>query len=413
MSTATAPPSSLDRRDDLDEGTAADRAAASGERRRRALRGTLVALALWAAARVLLEGAALVAWLVERPGQLGLRTLPTVLNHWDAENYLHVAQYGYRSFGVVPFDEAFLPGYPFLSRFVAEGVFFTVAPNPTQIAAAMWLVTGVSAAVAAVLLWKVVRDRFGAPVAAGAVVILVAGPYAHFMVVPYAGAPYLAFAIGAWLLVQRGRWITGALLCIPAGLIRVETVYLVSALIVAQLLGPRVPPFRSRLWRAVVFGAVSSLGLGYYLAWLWHQTGNPTHWFLVQRLGWHRETQWPWETFRTTLRIATETTGSGQFQEWSDIVMVALYLVAIGFLIAKRWWPELVYTGLMVLSMGTSHAWTSMARESSVQFPLMVLVASTLAGRRRSRWVFWVVLGVGVVDATYQSYRFALGDWGD
>ncbi|MDP9735067.1 hypothetical protein [Curtobacterium sp. 260] len=51
--------------------------------------------------------------------------------------------------------------------------------------------------------------------------------------------------------------------------------------------------------------------------------------------------------------------------------------------------------------------------ERSVQFPLMVLVASTLAGRRRSRWVFWVVLGIGIVDATYQSYRSALGDWGD
>lgn len=413
MSTATAPPTPLDRPDHLVGESTHDSSGALHDRGRRALRGTLAALAIWAAARVLLEGAALVAWLVERPGQLGLRTLPTVLNHWDAENYLHVALAGYPTFGVVPFDEAFLPGYPFLSRFVAEGVFFTVTPNPTQVAAAMWLVTGLSAAVAAVLLWKVVRDRFDARVAAGAVALLVAGPYAHFMVAPYAGSPYLAFAIAAWLLVQRGRWLTGALLCIPAGLIRVETVYLVAALVVAQLLGPRIRPFWSRLWRAAAFGAVGSLGLGYYLAWLWHQTGNPTHWFLVQKLGWHRETQWPWETFRTTLRIATGTTGSGQFQEWSDIVMVAVYLVAVGFLIAKRWWPELVYTGLMVVSMGTSYAWTSMARESSVQFPLMVLVASTLAGRRRSRWVFWVVLGIGIVDATYQSYRFALGDWGD
>ncbi|MFJ6170611.1 hypothetical protein [Curtobacterium sp. NPDC092190] len=131
--------------------------------------------------------------LVERPGQLGLRTLPTVLNHWDAENCLHVALAGYPTFGVVPFDEAFLPGYPFLSRFVAEGVFFTVTPNPTQVAAAMWLVIGLSAAVAAVLLWKVVRDRFDARVAAGAVALLVAGPYAHFMVAPYAGSPYLAW----------------------------------------------------------------------------------------------------------------------------------------------------------------------------------------------------------------------------
>ncbi|WP_186317672.1 hypothetical protein [Curtobacterium sp. 9128] len=416
MSTATAPPSlertdETDRADRFDDATSG-RAAARDERRRRSLRGTLLALAIWAAARIVLEGAAVVAWLVERPGQLSLATFPTILSHWDSENYLHVALAGYPTFGVVPFDEAFLPGYPFLSRFVAEGVFFTVTPNPTQVAAGMWLVTGASAAIAAVLLWRTVRDRFDARIAAGAVAILVAGPYAHFLVAPYAGAPYLAFAIGAWLLVQRGRWFSAALLCIAAGTFRVETVYLVAALVVAQLLGPRVRPFLARLWRAVAFGAIGALGLGYYLVWLWHETGDPRHWFLVQELGWHRKTQWPWETFATTLSIATGTTGSGQFQEWSDIVMVALYLVAIGFLVAKRWWPELVYTGLMVVSMGTSYAWTSMARESSVQFPLMVLVASTL-GRRRTRWVFWVALGVGIVDATYQSYRFALGDWGD
>ncbi|MDM7890728.1 mannosyltransferase family protein [Curtobacterium caseinilyticum] len=409
MSTATAPPTILDRTGD---DPLSDRAAARDERRLRGVRGTLVALAIWAAARIVLEGAAVIAWLVERPGQLRLTTFPTVLHHWDSERFAHVAQFGYRTFGQVPYEEAFLPGYPFLSRFVAEGLFFTVTPNPTQIAAAMWLVTGVGAAVAAVLLWKTVRDRFDPVVAAGAVAILVAGPYAHFLVAPYAGSPYLALAIGAWLLVQRGRWLTGALLCAVAGAIRVETVYLVAALVVAQLIGPRVRPFASRLWRAVVFGAIGSLGLTYYLAWLWHKTGDPTHWFLVQKLGWKRETLWPWETFQNTLRIATGTTGSGQFQEWSDIVMVAVYVVAVGFLVAKRWWPELVYTGLMLVSMGTSHAWTSMARESSVQFPLMILVATTLRGRR-SRWVFWVVLGIGIVDATYQSYRFALGDWGD
>ena len=95
-----------------------------------------------------------------------------------------------------------------------------------------------------------------------------------------------------------------------------------------------------------------------------------------------------------------------------DIAFACLYVLGVVVLIVRRWWPEAVYVGLAALSMITSYAFTSMARESTVQFPLMILVASTLRSRRW-RWVFWVVAILGFVVVLAQSARFSVGDWSD
>src|SRR5215470_6954424 len=39
-----------------------------------------------------------------------------IWNHWDAPNYLHIAQHGYQPTGEKRFNLAFFPFYPFLLR---------------------------------------------------------------------------------------------------------------------------------------------------------------------------------------------------------------------------------------------------------------------------------------------------------
>ncbi|GAA4156701.1 mannosyltransferase family protein [Leifsonia shinshuensis] len=387
---------------------------ADDTRKRRLIRGVLVAASIWAVTHIGAQLAAALAVAIHTPQLLAQPwSFFTLLVHWDAANYRNVAQFGYFSEGAGPFAHAFLPGYPFVSRFLAEALFVTVSPTAVQIDVALWTVTAVAALVAACLLWFLVEPQYGRRVAFGSVALLLAGPYALFLVAPYPEALYLVPAIGAWLAMRNERWVIAGLLACFAGTIRIETVFLVPALIVLFAV-QRHREGLPWLTRAIGFGAISAVGLTSYLLWLWHRTGNIRAWFDVEEAGWHRSTRWPWETFARSLEYATSpaTVRAGHIQAWADIVFVVLYLIAIVMFIRLRWWAEAVYIGLSTVSMATSYAYTSMARESTTLFPLTILVALTLR-TRRWRWVFWVVLVLSALIMFAQAGRFALDDWSD
>jgi hypothetical protein len=386
---------------------------AAAARRREALWAATAVAGVWVATRTMVEWVAVLANLHAAPDTLRHPgAFFTLLLHWDGLNYAFIAQHGYEYFGFPSYYEAFLPGYPFLSRFVADGVFLTGHPDAAQIAVAMWAVTNLATGVAAVLLWFLVRDRFGRAVAYGASALMMLGPYAHFLVASYPESLFLALAIGAWFAMSRQRWVLAAMLTAFSGLVRVEALYLAAALALLLLIQAKQWTMLGRLWRSAVFTAVGVSGLLSYFGWLWARTADPFYWFDIEKWGWDRTTQWPWQTFADTLAIVGFTRTSGRYQEISDLVMVGVSLLALGVLACRRWWPELVYTGLMLVSMGTSHAYTSIARESTVQFPLVILVASSLASRRW-RWVFWLTLALAVTDLVYQTRQFSLGAWGD
>lgn len=383
-------------------------------RNRRVLRGILIAAAIWAVTHLGAQLAAALAVAIHSPKALSQPgAFFTLLVHWDASNYQNIAQYGYFTPQSGPYGYAFLPGYPFVSRFLAEGLFLTVSPTALQVDVALWTVTALAAGTAGCLMWFLVEPQYGRRVAFGATALLLAGPYALFLVAPYPEALYLVPAIGAWLAMRNGRWVIAGLLACFAGTVRIETVFLVPALIVLLAVA-RHREGRPWIARAIGFGAISAVGLTAYLLWLWHRTGNIRAWFDAQEAGWHRVTRWPWETFARTLEYATSpaTVRAGHIQAVSDIVFVVLYIIAIVMFVRLRCWAEAVYVGLSTLSMATSYAYTSMARESTTLFPLAILVALTLR-TRRWRWVFWVVLALSALIMFAQAGRFALDDWSD
>ena len=72
-----------------------------------------------------------------------------------------------------------------------------------------------------------------------AVLYLVVSPAAIFLMVGYAEALFLAFAVPAWLAASRGRWWRAALLAGLAGLVRPDGLFLIPALVVMALAGQR------------------------------------------------------------------------------------------------------------------------------------------------------------------------------
>jgi mannosyltransferase PIG-V len=118
-----------------------------------------------------------------------------VLARWDSDWYLRIAESGYRWPSSTP---AFFPLYPAVVAALGRvlGDHFLLAGVLVSLAAS---------AVAFLLLFEVVRLRLGPLDARRAVLYLAVFPTSLFLGVVYGEGLFLALAIGAFLLAERGR----------------------------------------------------------------------------------------------------------------------------------------------------------------------------------------------------------------
>ena len=99
------------------------------------------------------------------------------------------------------------PGYPVGARWLAVRIDRRQAQAPHgYLSGAQLFSRWLGAACAAVLIWRLAADEADAPIADRAVLILLAGPYAVFLMASYSEGVFLAFALAAWLAGRRDRW---------------------------------------------------------------------------------------------------------------------------------------------------------------------------------------------------------------
>ncbi|MBA3347309.1 MAG: hypothetical protein H0T13_01980 [Actinobacteria bacterium] len=152
-------------------------------------------------------------WDTERLHELGYGI--DVWARWDSDWYLRIAEDGYA--GSPSSTPAFFPLYPalvgllgrvLLGHYVLAGVLISLA----------------ACAVAFVLLHRLAVARLGEEGARKAVLYIAIFPTALFLQAVYSESLYLALAVGAFLLAERGRFlgagaVTGlAMLTRPAGI---------------------------------------------------------------------------------------------------------------------------------------------------------------------------------------------------
>ena len=129
-------------------------------------------------------------------------TIPTPFTWWDAGWYLEVATHGYHptSFTsattVGRYDFAFFPLWPGLMRVAA-----VLSPDPLVPV----LLANLLFVIAAVLLWRLLADRFGTAVASGAVALLAFSPPSFAFSMAYSEPLFRALAAAYFL----GRSATG------------------------------------------------------------------------------------------------------------------------------------------------------------------------------------------------------------
>ncbi|RKR73353.1 mannosyltransferase family protein [Frondihabitans australicus] len=335
----------------------------------------------------------------------------TLLYHWDSSYFLEIAHNGYFAAADPPDLQAFLPGYPLAGRLATLVLFPGQGPTVPHLLVGLWLAAAIPSFVAGVGLWRITEDRFGPRVAAGAVVLLLAGPYSVFLAASYSESLFLAFAVFAWYHALRGRWWAAGLLAAGASLTRIDGVFLAVAL------GVVVLQEHGRLTRRAVLRAVGVVALSLstlvgYFVYLAAVTGDPLSWLTAERHGWHRRFTVPWVSGLETLRTALDPARSSPLraQALLEVVFAILCLAGLVVLARRRRWGAVILVGSTLASLMTSTTYLSLSRESLLLFPLTMTVASYRDHPSR-RWVFRAGLAASILLLFFNTHQFVLGLW--
>ncbi len=235
---------------------------------------------------------------------------------------------------------------------------------------------------------------------------LLTAPVAIFLMVGYTECLFLAFAIPAWHAAARGRWWRAALLAGMSGLVRPDAVFLIPALAVMALTGPR----GSRLANAAK-ACCALAGPAAYEIYLKVHTGTWEAWPKAFQAGWDLHLTPPVQALKTTWWAAFEHPFSAAvaFEFQLELAaMAVMILVTLAFLWRRRW-PEAVYCGLAAVALGTQTWFTGGPRTLLVLFPVWIALAGLDA---RRTWIRYVYLSVSaplavVVGLLFLSYQWA------
>jgi hypothetical protein len=316
--------------------------------------------------------------------------LTGVFQHWDANIYQSIAQYGYFSPHSAANSIAMFPGFP-----------LTLAA--VHLILRNWVlselvISGVAGCFAVVSLSRLAGGR-------RAVLYLLTAPAAIFLTVGYSECLFLAFAIPAWHAATRGRWWRAALLAGLAGLVRADAVFLIVALAVMALTGPR----GQRLFNALKM-YYALVGPAAYEVYLSARTGTWDAWSKAQQTGWDLHVVTPVQALRTTWWAAFEHPFSAaySFEFQLELAAMAVAVVATLAFLWRRRWPEAVYCGLAALAVGTQTWYTAMPRTLLVLFPVYIALASL---DTRRPWVRYVYLSVCAPLAAVLGLLFLAYQW--
>src|SRR6266852_8845230 len=139
-------------------------------------------------------------------------SLLTSWNHWDAANYVRIAQYGYQRI----YDTAFFPLFPLL----ISGIAHLLGGEGWSYLLVGTILTNAALLGALFVLYQLAVEAKGEQVARRTLLYLCIFPTAFFFFAPYNESLFLLFTAGTFLAMRRQRWWIAGLLGLLAALTR-------------------------------------------------------------------------------------------------------------------------------------------------------------------------------------------------
>jgi hypothetical protein len=217
-------------------------------------------------------------------------------------------------------------------------------------------------------------------------------PAAIFLMLGYSESPYLAFAVWAWIMVQRRDYTRAMWLLSCAAIIRIDGLFLWLAL--AVMAGRQF------------YRLLPSLLLpGLYELYLWANTNSWNAWSAAEAAGWGRHPHMPWTTWKASWSYAGWAGGSYGGEEKVEIFCAVMMAVMTLVFLVDRDWPSMIYCGITMLTLTTSTFYMSIPRALLVVFPIWVRLA------RSRETVRWAWLSVSAPVMVMISYYYLTGQW--
>jgi hypothetical protein len=321
----------------------------------------------WAVARVLVIGTLALARFAfdeigtgaERPVQLGQG-----LFAWDAAFNRDIAEDGYAS---LPRSALrFFPLYPLLGRALG----FILVHHT---AFALLVIANGSALLFGALLHRLaLRETGDRGLAHRAAWFAAVFPVAMVLVMGYAEATFVLFAVGAFLALRSSHFLPAAGLGALAALTRPAGLLLIVPAALEAARGWRGQPLRNLLTRAAAIVA-PAVGMGAYLAWVGHTDGDA---FLPLRLQSDPSRRGGFDDpFTRSFEavgdlIDGDRFGSGLHVVWAA-VFVALLVVLIRRFPASYSW----YAGVSLVVLLSARNLDSFERYAMATFPFLLALA--------------------------------------
>lgn len=326
-------------------------------------------LVLFLCSRLITVGAALAATLHAHV------PLSRVFKSWDGSWYIAVVTSGYPH-GIPTVGHkatsstiGFFPLFPDVISVV-----HTVTRLPYFSAAV--LVTSVSGAAAASLLWLLVRQLSDGAVADRACALWCFFPGSFVLTLFYAEGLMIALVLGCLLALLHRRWWIAGVLAGLATATRPNAVVIVACCAWAAVVAIR----RRHEWRSLVAPLLAPTGLLAYFSFLWLRTGNPLAWFSVERGGWNQQLD-PTNVFAEIGRFVQRPLSNTE--DTAEIAALVFVVIAAVLLVRARPPPILVMwvAGIIGIALLSQASGGIRARFILTAFPLVIVMALYLRGR--------------------------------
>jgi hypothetical protein len=319
------------------------------------------------------------------PGWTG-PTSSTAINiwsHFDGSWYLSIAKTGYHFSPGAQSNAAFAPLYPMLMRI--GGQFF--GGSDTAILAAGILISNLALLAALIYLVSLMQLEGHENAAARAAWYLLIFPTSFFLSAVYPMSLFLALATGAFYHARRGQWNIAAMLTALATLSRPDGVLLSAGLALEYVLQHRLAIRRDILWLASGPAALFA-----WMAFQWHQFGNPLAFVAAQQ-------QWDPSPIQTVIHSSRAGLQLG---------CAALFLILVILCLRFLRPSYTLFTASMLGVMLAAARFWSITRFVIVLFPAFMVLA--ILGRRW-RFAHIAYLALAAPLSTLLMMRFALDLW--
>lgn len=205
-------------------------------------------------------------------------------NHWDAANYVRIAQYGYQT----PFDVAFFPLLPLM---IAGGAFVLGSWSYLTLGT---VISNAALLGALFVLYQIAVDAGGEKVARRTLLYLCIFPTAFYFFAAYNESLFILLSAGTFLAMRRQHWWLAGLLGLLASLTRSAGVLLVIPYLI-ELWQSResIMAARQNMLLRILPIVLIPLGTLLYAIYCWYISGNLLAFASVQS-HWGRHTTWPW-----------------------------------------------------------------------------------------------------------------------